>query len=104
MAVVEEWTRLILRLKGNGVILYRADRSGNTVDFLLTKRRQRMSAQSFLIKVLKLIILKSKRKQAFLYSKTIVISSFKISKKPSQLEVVESEGQGSSSVEDRALK
>ncbi|MFH7000946.1 DDE-type integrase/transposase/recombinase [Flavobacterium bizetiae] len=31
--------------------LYRAvDKLGNTVDFLLTRRRQRMSAQSFLIK------------------------------------------------------
>jgi len=33
--------------------LYRAvDKSGNTVDFLLTKRRQRMSVQSFLIKAI----------------------------------------------------
>ncbi|MFV8328450.1 DDE-type integrase/transposase/recombinase [Flavobacterium sp. ZS1P14] len=33
--------------------MYRAvDKSGNTVDFLLTKRRQRMSAQSFLIKAI----------------------------------------------------
>jgi putative transposase len=34
--------------------LYRAvDKEGNTIDFLLTKRRQRMSAQSFLNKVIK---------------------------------------------------
>ena len=33
--------------------LYRAvDKQGNTVDFLLTKRRKRMSAQSFLIKAI----------------------------------------------------
>jgi putative transposase len=33
--------------------LYRAvDKSGNTVDFLLTRRRQRMSAQSFLIRAI----------------------------------------------------
>jgi len=33
--------------------LYRAvDKQGSTVDFLLTKRRQRMSAQSFLIKAI----------------------------------------------------
>ena len=33
--------------------MYRAvDRDGNTIDFLLTKRRQRMSAQSFLIKAI----------------------------------------------------
>ena len=29
-----------------------ADRDGHTIDFLLTKRRQRMSAQSFLIKAI----------------------------------------------------
>ena len=28
------------------------DKEGNTIDFLLTKRRQRMSAQSFLIKAI----------------------------------------------------
>lgn len=40
-----------IKLKGQWCYLYRkVDRSGNTVDFLLTKRRQRMSAQSFLIK------------------------------------------------------
>ena len=33
--------------------LYRAvDKEGNTVDFLLTKRRQRISAQKFLIKAI----------------------------------------------------
>jgi putative transposase len=33
--------------------LYRAvDKEGKTIDFLLTKRRQRMSAQSFLIKAI----------------------------------------------------
>lgn len=39
-----------IKVKGKWCYLYRAvDKSGNTVDFLLTKRRQRMSAQSFLI-------------------------------------------------------
>lgn len=42
-----------IEIKGQWCYLYRAvDRSGNTVDFLLTKRRQRMSAQSFLIKAI----------------------------------------------------
>jgi putative transposase len=42
-----------IKVKGIWCYLYRAvDRSGNTVDFLLTKRRQRMSAQSFLIKAI----------------------------------------------------
>jgi putative transposase len=42
-----------IKVKGIWCYLYRAvDRFGNTVDFLLTKRRQRMSAQSFLIKAI----------------------------------------------------
>ena len=42
-----------IKIKEQWCYLYRAvDRSGNTVDFLLTKRRQRMSAQSFLIKAI----------------------------------------------------
>ncbi|KAF2328063.1 IS6 family transposase [Flavobacterium ginsenosidimutans] len=42
-----------IKVKGIWCYLHRAvDRSGNTVDFLLTKRRQRMSAQSFLIKAI----------------------------------------------------
>ncbi|WP_410504079.1 IS6 family transposase [Flavobacterium sp. LPB0248] len=42
-----------IKIKGQWCYLYRAvDRSGNTVDFLLTKRRQRMSAQSFVIKAI----------------------------------------------------
>ena len=40
-------------MKGEWRYLYRAvDKEGNTIDFLLTKRRQRMSAQSFLIKAI----------------------------------------------------
>lgn len=40
-----------IKVKGQWRYLYRAvDKQGHTVDFLLTKRRQRMSAQSFLIK------------------------------------------------------
>jgi putative transposase len=42
-----------VKVKGKWCYLYRAvDEEGNTVDFLLTKRRQRMSAQSFLIKAI----------------------------------------------------
>ena len=42
-----------IKIKGIWCYLYRAvDKSGNTVDFLLTRRRQRMSAQSFLIKAI----------------------------------------------------
>jgi len=42
-----------IKVKGQWRYLYRAvDKQGNTVDFLLTKRRQRMSAQSFLIKAI----------------------------------------------------
>ncbi|NOR34366.1 MAG: IS6 family transposase, partial [Bacteroidales bacterium] len=42
-----------IKVKGVWHYLYRAvDKDGYTVDFLLTKRRQRMSAQSFLIKAI----------------------------------------------------
>ena len=42
-----------IKVKGDWKYLYRAvDKSGKTVDFLLTNRRQRMSAQSFLIKAI----------------------------------------------------
>ena len=42
-----------IKLKGNGVILYRAFyRFGNRVNFLLNKIMQRMSDQSFLIKAI----------------------------------------------------
>ena len=42
-----------IKVKGQWCYLYRAvDKPGNTVDFLLTRRRQRMSAQSFLIKAI----------------------------------------------------
>lgn len=42
-----------IKVKGIWCYLYRAvDKSGNTVDFLLTRRRQRMSARSFLIKAI----------------------------------------------------
>ncbi len=42
-----------IKVKGIWRYLYRAvDRDGHTIDFLLTKRRQRMSAQSFLIKAI----------------------------------------------------
>ena len=42
-----------LQVKGEWKYLYRAvDKEGNTIDFLLAKRRQRMSAQSFLIKAI----------------------------------------------------
>ena len=42
-----------IKVKGVWRYLYRAvDRDGNTIDFLLTKRRQRLSAQSFLIKAM----------------------------------------------------
>lgn len=43
-----------IKVKGQWRYLNRAvDKQGNTVDFLLTKRRQRMSAQSFLIKAIR---------------------------------------------------
>jgi putative transposase len=39
-----------IKVKGIWCYLYRAvDKLGHTVDFLLTRKRQRMSAQSFLI-------------------------------------------------------
>jgi putative transposase len=42
-----------IKVKGVWRYLYRAvDRDGHTIDFLLTKRRQRMSAQSLLIKAI----------------------------------------------------
>ncbi len=42
-----------IKVKGVWRYLYRAvDKDGYTIDFLLTKRRQRMSAQSFLIKAI----------------------------------------------------
>lgn len=42
-----------IKIKGEWKYLYRAvDKESNTIDFLLTKRRQRMSAQSFLIKAI----------------------------------------------------
>ena len=42
-----------IKVKGNWRYLYRAvDKQGNTVDFLLTKRRQRLSAHRFLIKAI----------------------------------------------------
>ena len=44
---------MYIKVKGSWRYLYRAvDKDGNTIDFLLTKRRQRMSAQSFLIKAI----------------------------------------------------
>ena len=42
-----------IKVKGIWCYLYRAvDKLGNTVDFLLSRKRQRMSAQSFLIKAI----------------------------------------------------
>ena len=42
-----------IKVKGEWKYLYRAvDKQGNTVDFLLTKRRQRLSAHKFLIKAI----------------------------------------------------
>ncbi len=42
-----------IKVKGQWHYLYRTvDNQGHTVDFLLTKRRQRMSAQSFYIKAI----------------------------------------------------
>ncbi len=42
-----------IKVKRDWRYLYRAaDNEGNTIDFLLTKGRQRMSAQSFLIKAI----------------------------------------------------
>ncbi|WP_082447199.1 DDE-type integrase/transposase/recombinase [Flavobacterium sp. KJJ] len=51
--LVRDWMRPISKL-GIWCYLYRAvDKLGDTVDFLLTRRRQRMSAQSFVIKGIK---------------------------------------------------
>ena len=42
-----------IKVKGQWRYLYRAvDKQGNTLDFLLTKRRQRISAHKFLIKAI----------------------------------------------------
>jgi len=42
-----------IKVKGRDMYLYRAvDKYGNTVDFLLTKRRQKMSAQKFFNKAI----------------------------------------------------
>jgi putative transposase len=42
-----------IKVGGKDMFLYRAvDKEGNTVDFLLTKRRQKMSAQKFFIKAI----------------------------------------------------
>jgi putative transposase len=52
-AIVGEWTRLILKLGGRSRYLYRAvHKYVNTVDFLLTKRRMKGSAQKFLNKAI----------------------------------------------------
>ena len=49
-----------IKVKGVWRYLYRAvDKGGHTIDFLLTKRRQRLSAQSFYITKDHLPILKS---------------------------------------------
>ncbi|QSB25308.1 IS6 family transposase [Flavobacterium sp. CLA17] len=53
--VVTSWKldETYIKVKGICCYLYRAvDKLGNTVDFLLTRRRKRMSAQSFLIKAI----------------------------------------------------
>ncbi|MNT06389.1 Integrase core domain protein [compost metagenome] len=53
--VGESWRldETYIKVKGIWCYLYRAvDKLGNTVDFLLTRKRQRMSAQSFLIKAI----------------------------------------------------
>jgi putative transposase len=55
-AVCASWRmdETYIKVKGVWKYLYRAvDKQGDTVDFLLTNRRQRMSAQSFLIKAIK---------------------------------------------------
>ncbi len=44
---------IYIKVKDSWYYLYRAvDKSGNSVDFLLTRRRLRMSAKSFLIKAI----------------------------------------------------
>ena len=53
--VGKRWTmdETYVKVKGQWRYLYRAvDKRGNTVDFLLTKRKKRMSAQSFLIRAI----------------------------------------------------
>ena len=55
-AVCTSWRmdETYIKVKGVWKYLYRAvDKRGDTVDFLLTNRRQQMSAQSFLIKAIK---------------------------------------------------
>lgn len=43
-----------LKIKGNNVYLYRAiDSSGNTIDFLVSEKRDKITAKKFLIKALK---------------------------------------------------
>ncbi|MFT7611119.1 MAG: putative transposase [Parvicellaceae bacterium] len=54
---VGEWKRLqistYIKVAGKDRYLYRAvDKEGNTVDFLLTKKRQKMSAQKFFNKAI----------------------------------------------------
>ena len=45
--------KIYVKVKEQWRYLYRAvDKKGNTVDFLLTKRRQRISSQRFLIKAI----------------------------------------------------
>ena len=54
-AVGKRWRmdETYIKVKGQWRYLYRAvDKQGHTIDFLLTKRRQRVSAQSFLIKAI----------------------------------------------------
>ncbi|MBV7270746.1 IS6 family transposase [Winogradskyella luteola] len=54
-AVGKRWRmdETYIKVKGKWCYLYRAvDKQGNTIDFLLTNRRKRMSAQSFLIKAI----------------------------------------------------
>ena len=49
----ERMDEIYIKVKDEWRYLYRAvDKEGNTVDFLLTKRRQRISAQRFLIKAI----------------------------------------------------
>ena len=44
---------IYIKVRGKWCYLYRVvDKDGHTIDFLLTKLRQRMSAQSFLIKAI----------------------------------------------------
>jgi putative transposase len=42
-----------IKVKGEWIFLYRAvDKAGNTVDFLLTKRRNKLAAHKFLLKAI----------------------------------------------------